>query len=58
MNNEWWVDQFIRELAYYKWQNAGCPKEGELEFWLEAEKEILASVDKVFEELGNDSQNT
>ena len=29
----------IREAAYHKWIDAGCPSDRELEFWLEAELE-------------------
>lgn len=32
--------QQIRELAYQKWENAGCPEGRAEEFWLEAEREI------------------
>jgi hypothetical protein len=31
----------IRELAYYKWEQAGCPEGDGLSFWIEAEKEVL-----------------
>lgn len=33
--------QAIREWAYFKWQAAGCPAEGALDFWLEAEFEWM-----------------
>lgn len=33
--------QQIRELAYQKWENAGCPEGRAEEFWLEAEREIF-----------------
>ena len=29
----------VQEMAYYKWQHAGCPVGQELRFWLEAELE-------------------
>lgn len=32
----------IRERAYYKWKAAGCPCGDGVEFWLEAEAELLA----------------
>lgn len=32
----------IRVLAYHKWEAAGCPEEGGLGFWLEAEREVNA----------------
>lgn len=31
----------IREHAYYKWQEAGCPCSDGAEFWLAAEREFL-----------------
>lgn len=30
----------IRELAYCKWQAAGCPCGNDIGFWLEAEREL------------------
>ncbi len=30
----------IREIAYHKWQAAGCPCGDGVEFWLEAETEL------------------
>lgn len=30
----------VRELAYYKWQNAGCPDHMSDHFWAEAESEV------------------
>lgn len=33
--------QQIRELAYKKWENAGCPWGQDREFWLEAEEELF-----------------
>lgn len=32
--------EFIRHLAYAKWQAAGCPEGDGLAFWVEAEKEL------------------
>ena len=29
----------VQEMAYYKWQHAGCPDGQDLRFWLEAELE-------------------
>ena len=29
----------IQEMAYFKWLEAGCPDDGTLKFWLDAEKE-------------------
>src|SRR5207245_1046981 len=31
----------IRQLAYHKWQEAGCPSSDGMEFWLAAEEEDL-----------------
>jgi hypothetical protein len=39
----------IRQLAYKKWEEAGCPITGQdarNTFWYEAEKEVLAEHDK------------
>ena len=38
------LEKQIRELAYQKWANAGCPATNEEErnrFWFEAEQEII-----------------
>lgn len=32
----------VRELAYFKWQEAGCPACDGVQFWLAAEAEIQA----------------
>lgn len=42
----WVIEQQIRELAYHKWQEAGCPDEMHLSFWLEAEHEVWTSYGK------------
>jgi hypothetical protein len=34
--------QRIRETAYYKWEAAGSPCSDGVEFWLQAEAEIVA----------------
>jgi hypothetical protein len=34
----------IREIAYYKWQAAGCPCGDGVEFWLEAEAELSTNA--------------
>ena len=31
----------VEEIAYFKWQAAGCPKEDALTFWREAELEWI-----------------
>lgn len=33
----------IREVAYYKWEAAGCPCSDGIEFWLQAEAELTGS---------------
>jgi hypothetical protein len=33
--------QAVRELAYDKWQRAGCPEDSALHVWLEAEFEWI-----------------
>jgi hypothetical protein len=33
----------IRELAYYKWLDAGCPDDQDMDFWLQAEMEYSAA---------------
>lgn len=32
----------VRERAYEKWQEAGCPPDDGLEYWLEAEREWIS----------------
>ncbi len=32
----------IREIAYSKWEQSGCPSGDGVNFWLEAEKELCA----------------
>lgn len=32
----------IRETAYYKWEAAGCPCGDGVDFWLQAEAEVIA----------------
>lgn len=46
MLDQWVIEQLIRELAYYKWQHAGCPDDMTIHFWLEAEKEVLEELQK------------
>lgn len=33
-------DDEVRQLAYAKWQAAGCPECDGIEFWLEAERDL------------------
>ena len=35
-------EQLIRELAYRKWEQAGCPHGEQDRFWQEAEQELAA----------------
>lgn len=39
---EWVIQEQIRERAYFLWCDAGNPPDGELYFWLEAEKQVRA----------------
>ena len=32
----------VKEIAYYKWQRAGCPRDEDLKFWNEAQLEWIA----------------
>ncbi|RLS40373.1 MAG: DUF2934 domain-containing protein [Planctomycetota bacterium] len=36
-------EEEIRELAYSKWEAAGCPSGDGFDFWLEAELEVIAA---------------
>lgn len=36
-------DERIRELAYYKWLDDGCPEGNDIHYWLEAESEYRAA---------------
>lgn len=31
----------VQEIAYFKWQESGCPEEESLKFWEEAEREWI-----------------
>ena len=35
-------EEAIRELAYQKWEEAGCPSGDGFDFWLEAEQAVMA----------------
>lgn len=39
--------EIICEAAYYKWQAAGCPSGDGVEFWLEAEADVLTNTSGV-----------
>ena len=34
------LEQAVRDLAYLKWEAAGCPEGDGVVFWLEAEQEL------------------
>lgn len=36
-------EEEIRELAYLKWEEAGCPSGEGFDFWVEAEREVIAA---------------
>lgn len=36
-------EQHVRELAYRKWEQAGCPHGDQDRFWQEAEQELAAA---------------
>ena len=38
--------QAIRELAYAKWEQAGCSHGDGIDYWLEAEQELIACSNK------------
>lgn len=35
-------EEEIRQLAYLKWEQAGCPCGDGLDFWFEAENEVMS----------------
>lgn len=35
-------EEEIRQLAYQKWEQAGCPSGDGFDFWIEAENEVLS----------------
>jgi hypothetical protein len=46
------LDQTIRERAYYLWMAAGCPNGNSDAYWLDAQRELLASSLAVSEPTG------
>lgn len=38
------VQERIEERAYRKWLDAGCPGGQDVQFWLEAEQEVLEEI--------------
>ena len=38
-------EEQIRQLAYQKWEQAGCPSGDGFDFWLDAERDILGSAE-------------
>jgi hypothetical protein len=39
-----WALEEVRKLAYQKWTEAGCPLEGDANFWLLAEREWIERI--------------
>lgn len=37
----------IRECAYQKWLDAGCPEGDGVNFWLQAEAELMAQASRI-----------
>jgi hypothetical protein len=46
------LDQAIRERAYHLWTAAGCPEGNADGYWLDAQRELLASSIAVSEPAG------
>lgn len=42
-------DTKVREAAYLKWEDAGCPLDNGVEHWLEAERELVDYTNMVYE---------
>lgn len=42
----WVIEAQIRERAYHLWEEAGCPNEMHLDFWLRAEQDVWTSYGK------------
>lgn len=40
------INQYIKERAYYIWEDEGKPQGKNLDIWLKAEKEILSQLIK------------
>ena len=37
-------EEEIRHLAYQKWEESGCPSGDGFDFWVEAEREVMARM--------------
>ncbi len=37
-------EEEIRQLAYQKWEESGCPSGDGFDFWVEAEREVMARL--------------
>ncbi len=37
-------EEEIRQLAYQKWEESGCPSGDGFDFWVEAEREVMARM--------------
>jgi hypothetical protein len=46
------LDQAIRERAYHLWIAAGCPEGNSDDYWLDAQRELLATSVAVSEPAG------
>lgn len=40
------ITQYIKERAYYIWEELGRPQDKDLEIWCQAEREVLESLIK------------
>jgi hypothetical protein len=50
------VERQLKEMAYFNWLNAGKPQGRDLEFWLDAEREMFGfTVDEYWEAVGSAS---
>ncbi len=43
MSNKNYNENYIREAAYYNWQNAGCPSGQDEYFWNQAVNQLYGS---------------
>ena len=40
------AERLVRERAYFLWEDAGCPDDRDIEFWLQAEREFHQQVNR------------
>lgn len=38
-------EEEIRQLAYQKWEQAGCPSGDGFDFWIEAERDVMSRLE-------------